>query len=98
LDSDLPSYAKSKSPASAGLGFFCDLSVSAVSRVFDDSTVDRFRIAGQTLPIHFLKWTRKEDVNLLLVTGVPSHLIAMAAPLCATNGRPLCRGACPESL
>ena len=33
LDFDLTSYAKSKSPALAGLGFFSDLSVSAVSRV-----------------------------------------------------------------
>jgi hypothetical protein len=33
VDFHLPSYAKSKSPALAGLDFFSDLSVSAVSRV-----------------------------------------------------------------
>jgi hypothetical protein len=31
LDFDLTSYAKSKSPACAGLGFFSDLSIAAVS-------------------------------------------------------------------
>src|SRR5258707_6849164 len=43
LDFDLTSYAKSKSPALAGLGFFSDLSISAVSRVSMTGSVSSCR-------------------------------------------------------
>jgi hypothetical protein len=57
---DLTSYAKSKSPACAGLGFFSDLSIAAVSMVsmagsgdsdtgtaFDGRGVDKVEAGGR---------------------------------------------------
>ena len=50
LDFDRSSYAESKSPALAGLGFFSDLSVAAVSRVSIQGFDDSLRISSE-LPI-----------------------------------------------